>query len=166
MLISIWSNPLVSMVFTKIIQHLIWPFQTCIYHCHLHTLQAVNCYRNSRLAVDEDDLKWMTNLRKLPHIRKKFNGNSRSNTHSCRTVRCVFRDVKWCFSASWGLKGLINPWSPHDALKHHFLGQEVLKRKFPWNWLTNTCQFSSIPHPLQVIFIHYKSGIATAIRGL
>ena len=30
----------------------------------------------------------------------------------------------------------------------------------------NTRQFSLIFHPLQVIFIHYKSRIATAIRGL
>ena len=33
-----------------------------IYHCQLHPLQAANCYRNSRLAVDEDDLTWMTLL--------------------------------------------------------------------------------------------------------
>ena len=26
-------------------------------HCHLHPLQAANCCRNSRLVVDEDDLK-------------------------------------------------------------------------------------------------------------
>ena len=30
----------------------------------------------------------------------------------------------------------------------------------------NTKQFSQIFHPFQVIFIHYKSRIATAIRGL
>ena len=30
-------------------------------HCHLHPLQAVNCCRNSRLVVDEDDLKWVSN---------------------------------------------------------------------------------------------------------
>ena len=30
-------------------------------HCHLHPLQAVNCCRNSRLVVDEDDLKWVKN---------------------------------------------------------------------------------------------------------
>ena len=29
----------------------------------------------------------------------------------------------------------------------------------------NTWEFSLIFHPLQVIFIHYKSRIATAIRG-
>ena len=30
-----------------------------IYYCHIHPLQAANCCRNSRLAVDEDDLKWV-----------------------------------------------------------------------------------------------------------
>ena len=68
-----------------------------------------------------------------------------------------------------------NPLSPHDALKHHltslkknsiFLKQMALERKFPWNWFTNTCQFSLLFHPHQIIFIHYKSRIATAIRGL
>ena len=33
-------------------------------HCHLHPLQAANCCRNSRLAVDEDDLKWVVNEKK------------------------------------------------------------------------------------------------------
>ena len=28
-------------------------------HCHLHPLQAANCYCNSRLVVDEDDFMWM-----------------------------------------------------------------------------------------------------------
>ena len=28
---------------------------------HLHPLQAVNCCRNSRLVVDEDDLTWFKN---------------------------------------------------------------------------------------------------------
>ena len=34
-------------------------------HCHLHTLQAANCCRNSRLVVDEDDLKWVKKLKKI-----------------------------------------------------------------------------------------------------
>ena len=37
------------------------PFQAWIYPCHLHPLQAANCCRNSRLAVDEDDLKCVAN---------------------------------------------------------------------------------------------------------
>ena len=70
---------------------------------------------------------------------------------------------------------MINPLSPHDALKHHFTSLEtyliflqprVLERKFPWNWFTNTWQFILIFKPHQLIFIHYKSRIATAIHGL
>ena len=33
------------------------PFKLLIYHYHLYQLQAANCCRNSRLVVDEDDLK-------------------------------------------------------------------------------------------------------------
>ena len=70
---------------------------------------------------------------------------------------------------------IINPLNPHDALKHHFTSLKtylifpklgVLEWKLPWNWFTNTWQFYLIFHPLQVIFIHYKSRIATATRGL
>ena len=46
------------------------PFQAWIYHCHLHPLQAVNCCRNSRLVVNDYDLKWVGNWRKLPCIGK------------------------------------------------------------------------------------------------
>ena len=60
-------------------------------------------------------------------------------------------------------------------IKHHltslktdliFLQPRVLEWKFPWNWFPNTWQFSLIFKPFQVFFIHYKSRIATAIRGL
>ena len=43
------------------IKYLLAPFQAWTYHCHLHPLQAANCCRNSRLVVDEDDLKWLKN---------------------------------------------------------------------------------------------------------
>ena len=36
----------------------------------------------------------------------KFHGNLRSKTLSFREIKSVFRDVKWCFKASWGFKGL------------------------------------------------------------
>ena len=36
----------------------------------------------------------------------QFHGNFRSKTLSCRKIKYIFRDVKWCFNASWGLKGL------------------------------------------------------------
>ena len=57
---------------------------------------------------------------------------------------------------------LINPLSPHDALKHHFTSLKtevifqqlrILERKFPWNWFTNTWHFSLLFHPHQIIFI-------------
>ena len=68
-----------------------------------------------------------------------------------------------------------NPLSPYDALKHHFkslkthlifLQLGVSEWKFQWNWFTNTWQFSSIFHQHQIIFIHYKSRIATEILDL
>ena len=67
-----------------------------------------------------------------------------------------------------------NPLSPHDASKNHFpslktdlifLQLRVLEELFPWNWFTNTWQFSLIFKPHQIIFIHYKSE-ATVISGL
>ena len=35
----------------------------------------------------------------------EFYGNFRFKTPGCRKIKSVFRDVKWCFNASWGLKG-------------------------------------------------------------
>ena len=69
----------------------------------------------------------------------------------------------------------INALSPHDALKNHFT---YLKNRFYFaktkgfrkeninETFTKTWQFSKNFHPRQVIFIHYKSRIAAAIRGL
>ena len=37
---------------------------------------------------------------------RQFHGNFPSKTLSCRKINCVFRNVKWCLHASWGLKGL------------------------------------------------------------
>ena len=84
-------------------------------------------------------------------------------------------DVGFTFSCVVLCIVSVNPLSPHDALMHHFTFQKtdlsflqprVLEWKFPWNWFTNTWQFSLIFKPHEVIFIHYKSRIATAIRGL
>ena len=64
--------------------------------CHLHTLQAANCCRNSRLAAEKDDLKWVANekntLLLLKHLHKKF----RSKSSGC-----------WRFNYSSGMQ--------HDA---------------------------------------------------
>ena len=35
-----------------------------------------------------------------------FHRNFHSKTPSCRKIESVFRDVKWCYNASWGLNGL------------------------------------------------------------
>ena len=80
------------------------------------------------------------------------------------------------FILSWDcVYRLINPLTRHDALKHHstslktyffFLQPRVLESIFPWDWFTNIWQSSLIFHPHQIIFIHYKSRIAIAIRGL
>ena len=70
-------------------------------------------------------------------------------------------------------RSCFNPLSPNDALKHHFTSLKTdlivqslrfLERKFPWNWFTKTWQFSVIFKSYQIIFMHYKSRIATAIR--
>ena len=37
---------------------------------------------------------------------KQFHGNFRSKTLDCTKIKSIFRDVKWCFIALWGLKGL------------------------------------------------------------
>ena len=54
---------------------------------------------------------------------KQFYVNFHSKTLCCRSIRSVFRDVKCCFNASWGLKGLMTcvcwelgvAWRSHDV---------------------------------------------------
>ena len=70
------------------------------------TKKTANFYRNSRLVglVDEDNLMWVGNWRKC--IGKPVSWKIDSKTLGCSKMKSVFRDVKWCFDASWGLKGL------------------------------------------------------------
>ena len=42
---------------------------------NLHPLQAANYCRNSRLVVDEDDLKWVANEKKIMLFLKQFQEN-------------------------------------------------------------------------------------------
>ena len=42
----------------------------------------------------------------------QFHGNIHSKTLGYRKIKSVFRDVKWCFNASWGLKGFISQLFP------------------------------------------------------
>ena len=46
------------------------PFQAWINHCHLHPLEAANSCCDSRLIVDDDDLKWVTNEKKVAILLK------------------------------------------------------------------------------------------------
>ena len=68
-----------------------------------------------QIAVTILDLYWMKmiwsgwKIKKNYHVlANQFHGNFRSKTLGCRQIMFFFRDVKWCFNASWGLKGLIN----------------------------------------------------------
>ena len=97
---------------------------------------------------------------------KKANAIAKSFKSPFDKVSC-----QWCMDCStcqdvsyikWeGISHLfdvnINPLSPHDALKHHFISLKtdliflqltVLKGKFSWNSFTNTWRFPLICHPL------------------
>ena len=45
-----------------------------------HPLQAANCCRNSRLVVNEDDLKWVANEKNLSLSLKQFHEKFRSKS--------------------------------------------------------------------------------------
>ena len=48
----------------------------------------------------------LKNLENCHVLANQFHGNFCSKTLSYREIKSVFRDVKWCINASWGLKGL------------------------------------------------------------
>ena len=67
---------------------------------------------NPRIAVAILDL-WMKmiwcglKIKKKYHVLvNQFQGIFCSKSLGCREIKYIFRDVKWCFNASWGLKGL------------------------------------------------------------
>ena len=66
-----------------------------------------------RIAVAIHDLQWMKMIWcglkiKVNHhvLVNQFHGNFNSKTLCFRKIKSVFRDVKRCFNASWGLKEL------------------------------------------------------------
>ena len=69
-----------------------------------------------------------------------FHENFHSKTPSCRKIKSVFRDVKWCFNASWGLKGLRveglteMTWPDTQTL----LRELLLRMKFSIRWISNS----------------------------
>ena len=75
-----------------------YPFQAWINHFHLSRLQATNCCLNSRLVVDENDLKYAENKKNDIDIIKQLHEHFRSKTHRFREINSFFRDAKWCFN--------------------------------------------------------------------
>ena len=59
-----------------------------------HPLQAANCCRNSRLVVDEDDLKWVKILENCHVLVNQLHGNFNYKTLGCGKIKSVFSDVK------------------------------------------------------------------------
>ena len=69
------------------------------------------------------------------------------------------------------MKGLINPLSPHDALKHQFTSLKTYQIFLQLGAYNENFHETGLPilgnfKPHQVISIHYKSRIAAAIRAL
>ena len=67
-------------------------------------------------------------------------GNFHSKTPSCEKIKAVFRDVKWCFNASWGLKGL-------ECRNCHFVKFQIRPANARWRfavipWLGNHVSMS------------------------
>ena len=71
---------------------------------------------------------------------KQFHENIHSKTPSCRKIKSVFRDVKWCFNASWGLKGLsgclpqyfLMKWLENSACENFMrIGWEISENHLP-----------------------------------
>ena len=68
---------------------------------------------------------------------------------------------------------VLNPLNPHDASTHHVasLKNDLISQtqgfriKIFMNCFNKNYSFFFICRPVHVIFIHYKSRIATAIRG-
>ena len=80
----------------------------------------------------------------------QFHGNFHSKTLGCRKIKCVFRDVKWCFNASWGLKGL----------------KQVYLKFFPNHWF-NTKRISKASLCLTRSLTHrFKTYNLNLLRGL
>ena len=140
-----------------------------------HQLQAANCFRNSRLVVDEDDLKWVKKIRKLPCIGTSFMGIFLLKPLSFSKIKDVFRDVKWCFNASWGLKGLnmlkyqnTNTdaiWDLNFTKSSHFQSLEVVCRGSETQ-TSSDWKFTPCPAEMFPSIVHSsESGIANAISS-
>ena len=156
--------------------------QSLIPNAH-HDLQPLRCQTHHSLQPLRCDVK-QTSLQSWPcktNCLWFYNVHHGLQPQPCQTnqsLQPLISDYTMPSTATARLHvrcRYVNPLGPHDALKHHItslktdlivLQLRVFEQKFPWNWFSKTWQFSLIFHPLQVIFIHYKSWIATSIRGL
>ena len=100
MMISNWKKtPLAPKIFIKNFK----PELTIVIFTHY----------KPRIAVAILDLQWMKmtcsglKIKENHHVlANQIHGNFHSKTLGCRKFKSDFRDVRWCFNASWGLKGL------------------------------------------------------------
>ena len=74
---------------------------------------AIFIHYKPRIAVAIPGLQWIKMIwcgwkikENCSVLVNQFHGNFRSKTPSCGGIQSVFRDVKWCFNASWWPKGL------------------------------------------------------------
>ena len=81
----------------------------------------------------------------------QFHGNSRSKTLGCRKNRTVSRDIKWCFNASWILKGLRGNYFMWDKrrtfLQFSRLVLANLLTQIPGIWLVEISTYHICPRP-------------------
>ena len=113
---------------------------------------------------------------RAPHGRPRWTGLV-DDHHNGELPRLCHgqRSLQLLIFGNGGWKLLLNPLSPHAALKHHFTSLKKplhfprtrgIRMKISMKLVYDTWWISLIFHPHQVIFIHYKSRIAPAIRGL
>ena len=77
---------------------------------NFHLLQAANCCRNSCIIVDEDDLKWVENGKKLSLLLKQLRENCRSISPMCRKLSHSSELQNYAFMHREGLT--LSVWGP------------------------------------------------------
>ena len=86
-----------------------------IFMCLILTLSNLNLPLSSSSTTSRELLsqfttcsewRWFEVGENYHVLVNQFHENFHSKTPSCRKIRSVFKDVRRCFNASWGLKGL------------------------------------------------------------
>ena len=79
------ENRLCPLPYGEVLEDIINPFKP--YHCHLHLLPAANYCDNSPLVLNEDDLKWVTNGKKVVLLLTSSIKINQSKTPNFRILR-------------------------------------------------------------------------------